>query len=229
MCPYPPHKEKGFHHNLKDCKDCSKNEKDRIFDELRVKKRDGIKRASAKKKTEAQSSALFSATFGNKVRTTVFADIGADETLMDSVMLAKMRDEGLDITIEKVEPPRTFNMEARNPDGSATTISCDQVVTIYTQLHIRHGSAHILRGLRWLVTPQAVEEPLLGHPVLESLGPDCHKVLTGAAERLGGNVDISTVIGNQEDFGNGRIGRVLEGVFHADGRADDADLDDNDG
>jgi len=229
VCPYPPHKEKGFRHYLKDCKDCPKEQKDKLFEELRSNKNNGVKRTSEKNDKYEQSSVIFSTTFGNKVRTTVCADIGAAASIMDSVMLRKLENANVDFKIEKLDPPRSFNMAANNPDGSETAISCDQAVTLDTQLHIRHGSALILRGLRWLVTSQAVGEPLLGRPVLEALGLDCHKVLAAAADRFGGTVDISTLVGNQATFSPGRIGRVLDGVFHADGGADDADLDDDDG
>lgn len=50
-----------------------------------------------------------------------------------------------------------------------------------------------------------------------------------AAERHSGSVDDSTLVGNQFDHHSGRIGRVLDGVFEADGGADDADPDDDDG
>ena len=72
-------------------------------------------------------------------------------------------------------------------------------------------------------------EPLLGRPVLEALGLDCRKVLAAAADRHGGTIDVSKLVGNRIDFRRGRIGRVLEGIFHADGGADEADLDDDDG
>lgn len=153
--------------------------------------------------------------------------MGAEATLRDTSMLAKIKKSGVDVQIEKLKPIRTFGMAASNPDGSKTTISCDQAVTIDTQLHIRNRSALVLRGLRWLVTPQALGEPLLGRPVLEALGLECHKVLAAAADRHGGTVDASTIIGNQSDFGSDRIGRVLDGVFHADGGANDADLNDD--
>lgn len=120
-------------------------------------------------------------------------------------------------------------MADTSSNGFATKISCNQAVTIDKQLHIHHGSAIILRGLIWLVIPQALGEPLLGRPVLEALGLDCHNVLTTAAERHGGNVDVSTLVGNQSDFRTGLIDRVLEGVLGSDGGADDADLDEDDG
>lgn len=45
ICPYPPHKDKGFRHYLKDCKDCPSDVKDKLFEELRCKK-DFIKRTA---------------------------------------------------------------------------------------------------------------------------------------------------------------------------------------
>lgn len=102
-------------------------------------------------------------------------------------------------------------------------------LAIDIDLHIRHDSGLVLRNLRWLVTPQAVEEPLLSRPLLEALGFDCHRVMRAAADRLGGSVDVCTLAVNEADFGTGRIGRIVDGVFHADGGTGDADLDDDDG
>ena len=217
------------------CKDCPNDENDKLFEELWSGKKSGINgapgtaAASGNSKNETKSSVIFSATFCKKVRPTVCADIGADATLMGRAMLEQIKKAEIDLQLEKLTPPRTFNMAARDPDGSATTICYDKAATIGTQLHIRHGSARIVRGLRWLFTRQTVGEPLLGRPVLEVLGLHCHKVLAAAVDRLGGIVDVSALVGNQSDFVSGRIGRVLDGVFHADGGAGDADLDDSDG
>lgn len=120
-------------------------------------------------------------------------------------------------------------MAARNADGTPTATSCEQAVTVDTQLHIRHGSELIFCRLHWIVTAQGVGEQLLGRPYLETMCLDCHEVLAAAADRLGDTVDISTLVGNQTDHTPGRIGRILDGIFQADGGADDADLDEDDG
>lgn len=65
--------------------------------------------------------------------------------------------------------------------------------------------------------------------MLESLGIDCHKELAGAADRHCGVLDIAMLVGNQADHSNGRIGRIVDGVFHAEGGTNDADLDQDDG
>ena len=87
VCLWPPHKEKGLRHYLKDCRECPKEEKDKLFDKLRAGKKETVRRTNAHGANETQSSVIFSATFAEKVRTTVCADIGADTTIMDAKML----------------------------------------------------------------------------------------------------------------------------------------------
>lgn len=227
--PYPPHKEKGLRHYLKDCRDCPKDKKNKLFEELRSKKKEGVKRTTDPRSFEKESSVLFTATLDGKYRTTVCADIGSAATLMDSKTLNTVQKAGVSAIVLKLNPPRKFEMAAKNPDGTPTIITCTHSATIDTELHIRHGSALVLRNLRWLITPQAVDEPLLSRPLLEALGFDCHQVMRSASDRFGGSVDVSTLVGNGSDFASGRVGRIIDGVFHADGGADDADLDDDDG
>lgn len=229
VCPYPPHKAKGLRHFLKDCRDCPKDQKDKLFEEFRASKKDTVKRTTEICGHDTGSSVMFTATLDGKFRTTVCADIGSATTLMDTGTLDKMQKAGVDATVVKLDPPRNFEMAAKNLDGSLTTITCTHAATIDTELHIRHGSALVLRNLRWLITPQVVDEPLLSRPLLEALGFDCHKVMQAAADRFGGSVDVSTIVGNGSDFVSGRVGRIIDGVFHADGGGDGADLDDDDG
>lgn len=155
ICLYPPHKAKGFRHYLKDCRDCPDDQKDKLFEEICEHKNRAIKRTTPKAE-ETPSSVIFSATFAEKVRTTVCADIGACASLMDSEMLSKFEKAGVEAEIKTLPRPVTFNMAAKNADGTDNSIMCARTVTIDTQLHIRHGSALILRGLHWFVTPQMV-------------------------------------------------------------------------
>ncbi|CAN8075453.1 unnamed protein product, partial [Agarophyton chilense] len=175
------------------------------------------------------STVLFTATLDEKFRTTVCADIGSAATLMDTSTLERARKAGVDASVVKLVPPRKFEMAAKNPGGSPTIIECTHAATIDTELHIRHGSALVLRNLRWLVTPQIVDEPLLSRPLLGALGFDCQKVMQAAADRFGGSVDVSSILGNKCDFGTSRIGRIIDGVYHADGGIEDADLNADDG
>ena len=64
ICIWPKHKEQGVRHYLRDCKDCPKYEKDKLFDDLWKRKTGGIKRTSNKDSVEIDesTSTIFSAT-----------------------------------------------------------------------------------------------------------------------------------------------------------------------
>lgn len=119
-------------------------------------------------------------------------------------------------------------MAASLPNGDAAPPICTKVLTIDTELHIRHGSALTLRRVRWLVTDQTVGELLLGRPVLKKLGLNTRDILAAAAEKHSGVVDLYDVLYSKPEP-KGKVSRILEGFYHSHGGADDADLDDKDG
>ena len=229
LCLWEHHNKKGIRHYLRNCKECPKEIKDRLFEEHRSKKNDGAKRATDTMDEEARS-VVFTATFGDRHRANICADTCSDDNILDKHMLLQFKKAGVEYALEDLARPRTFDMAADLPNGKRASITCDQVVTVDTELHIRHGSALVLRGVRWLVTDQAVGDPLLGRPLLEALGLNTRDILAAAAERHSGVVDVSTFFGTGSDHSpSGKVARILEGVFHADGGADDADLDEDDG
>ncbi len=121
-------------------------------------------------------------------------------------------------------------MAACNPGGKRAKLVCTGSLVLDAELHIRHGTDLTLRGIRWIVTDQTVGEPLLGRPLIEALRLNTRNILAAAAEKHSGAVDVATLFGtNPEVSQDGRISRVLEGVYHAAGGPDDADLDNNDG
>lgn len=228
VCMYSPHKGKGFRHYLEECRDCPEDQKDELFEEFREQKKDTARRTSALDIKDKHSTVLFSGTFVGRVRTTVCPDIGFAVTLMDADMLSRIEKADHDVQAERLDPPRQFDMAAENLDGFATTIACDHAVTLDIHLHIRHGSALLLRGLCWLVRAQFLDEPLFGRPLQKGIRLDCCKVLFAAADTHGGTVDVSAFIANSSVKSLNRIGRVPDGVFHADGGADNADFGDDD-
>lgn len=150
--------------------------------------------------------------------------------MMDNRMLKELKQARVELKVERLPQPRIFDMAACTADGKKASITFKKAVIVDTELHIRHGSALVLRGTRWLVTDQTVGEPLLGRPILEALRLNARKTLAAAAERHAGEVDVAKLFGTDpETETNGKISRVLEGVYHADGGADDTDLDENDG
>lgn len=138
-----------------------------------------------------------------------------------------MKKAGVDYTVQDLLRPRQFEMAAYLPDGNQASITCIKVLTVDTELHIRHGPALTLRGVRWLITDQTVGEPLLGRPVLEFLGLNTRDILAAAAEKYSGVVDIPDILDAIPEP-KGKVSRILEGVYHADGGVDDDDLDEDD-
>ena len=193
-----------------------------------MKKKNDAKRTTDSN-NDAPKSVIFTATFGERHRATICADTCSDDNILDRYMLQAFKKAGVEHTVEELPRPRTFNMAAHLPNGKPAPLTCRQVVTADTELHIRHGSALILRGVRWLVTDQAVGDPLLGRPLLEALGPNTRDILAAAAEKHAGVVDVSALVGTDPaNAPSGRVARILEGVYHADGAADDADLEEED-
>ena len=229
LCLWEEHKKKGIRHYLRNCRECPKDVKDRLFEEHRARKKDGAKRTTDTNR-EDSTSVVFTATFGERHRASVCADTCSDDNILDLNILRDFKKAGVEHTLEDLIRPRTFYMAANLPDGKPAALTCKQVVTVDTELHIRHGSALTLRGVRWLVTNQAVGDPLLGRPILEALGLNTRDILAAAAEKHAGVVDVAALFGaGSYHKPRGKVARILEGVYHADGGADDADLDENDG
>lgn len=84
----------------------------------------------------------------------------------------------------------------------------------------------LLRNIQWKVTDQSVAEPLLGRPILKALGLNCEKTLGAEADRHAGYVDAAQhFVHDDHGKNSGRIGRILEGVLHADGGEKEFDDD----
>lgn len=227
LCLLPEHKEKGYRHYVKDCKACSPEMKQKLLAEHKSRTGGTAKRALAA--IPENSGVIFSATFGNKIRSTVCADIGADANILGNSMVKKFKESGVEFSVETLPTKSVFEMAASLPNGEPASLMCDKAVVVDTELHIRHGSALVLRGVRWLVTNQSVGEPLLGRPLLEALGLNTQEILSAAAEKYSGAVDVSTLMDKDDKPPKGRVARILEGVYHAKGGVDETDLNDEDG
>lgn len=112
---------------------------------------------------------------------------------MEGRPLAKIKKADAECQVQKLSPQRRLSIAASTLDGTVTVITCNRAVIVDTELHIRHGSALVLRGLWWIVTLQLAGEPLLGPSLLEAVGLDCQKIFSPAAERdhnEGGRADL---------------------------------------
>lgn len=94
---------------------------------------------------------------------------------------------------------------------------CAKAVSVDTGLHIRHGSALLIRSLEWLVTEQHVPEQLIGWPIQEALGSNTRELLAAAADRFAGSADVEKLLSATEDNTDGRLSGLREGVNHGDG------------
>jgi len=232
ICLYAPHKAHGIKNYMRDCKDCPEGEKKKLLHNHR-RSQDRVKRAhdkaqsahdaAANEEEEAPSGVMFTAVFGGKHRDTVCADTCASTNLMDSELLSKLELSGVSIQVENLPHPRVLLMAAELPDGNKAEILCRRVATIDTELHIRHGTALMLRNLRWNITDQRVGEPLLGGPMLEALGLNTRNILAAAAAKYSGTVDVTALVGDDTHYGESRISRVMDGIFHEDDGEDQED------
>ena len=229
ICLWEPHQKRGIRHRLKDCKSCPKDEKDRLFEQLRKRKTVKLTRQAHNHDKKADdNSVMFAATFGEKIKITVCTDTCADDNIMDSKTLATLESESVDMKVETLQKPRKFYMAASLPDGNPAVMIITKTVTLNMELHVRHGTAIVLRNMKWLVTDQHMTEPLIGRPILQALGLDARKILQSAADRLNGSFDFSSILQNDEKP-TGTVARLFEGIYHSSGGVDDHDLRDDDG
>ena len=220
VCLHPTHQKDGVRHYMSDCDLCTKEHAEKLLKENKERRK---KESQAKRVHNDQQGVLFRAKFAGAISESVCADIGADDNIMDEYLLNKIKSTSDAVQVEQLTLPRHFVMAAKLPDGSIPKISCSKIAIIDTELHIRHGTGQVLRNLRWFVTSQHVGEPLLGRPILEALGLSARNILAAAAEKYAGVANASELLENHEDHGAGRISRVLEGVFHADGTEESSD------
>ena len=129
-----------------------------------------------------------------------------DANILDSRTLAKLKEASVNHSVEYLPGPRSFDMAASTPDGKRAKLVCTRALVVDAELHIRHGTAIVLRGVRWLVTDQAVGGPPLGRPLLEALGLNARNIIAAAAEKHSGVVDMSSLFGTDPEVAQeGRI------------------------
>lgn len=95
------------------------------------------------------------------------------------------------------------------------------MLTIGTELHIRHGPALEMHGMRCIVTDHIVRNPLLGRPILETLGLNTRDIMVAAPEKYSGVVDVHDLLNPKHEL-KGKDARILEGLLHSSCGSDDA-------
>lgn len=77
-------------------------------------------------------------------------------------------------------------MSTNDGTGANSELKCTQVATMDTDVHIRHVKALKIRRPRWLVSEHDLPDPLLGRPLLYSLGLDVQKTLAAVSYKYAG-------------------------------------------
>lgn len=119
LCLWKPHADKRMRHYIrsKEC-DClealiEKYRKDKNTNSTPPGATPLVKKTKAQQSDDNdQSGVVFGATFGNKMRATIFADLGADFNLMDETLASKLENVGALESIETLTPPRELTMAA---------------------------------------------------------------------------------------------------------------------
>lgn len=222
VCLYPPHRKRGIKHRLKDCKDFPEDEKPTLLkayvEERRQKKAQRVQNEEEKRDDgEYDSAIVFKTVFGHRYHGEACVDNGADNNIIDQRTLQSIREAGVDVEVVDLNRLREFEMAACDVKGNKTKLVFLKQDRLDTELHIRHGSSLLLRNLVWLVTERYVTTPLLGRPILEALGINTRELLAAAADRFSGSVDADQMLATLDERGDGRVSRLMEGVFHSEG------------
>lgn len=130
---------------------------------------------------------------------------------------------GAKVSTVKLQPASRFCLAADSPDGTMAWLVCTHSATMDVDIRVRQGTSLKLRNPRWLVSYQRIPEPLLVRPLLEFLGLNTSEILATASDRSAGIVDVRHLNNMEKIEGEGRVSRVLDGVFHVDGDVDVAD------
>lgn len=207
---------------MRNCAECPLEKRKEILPEYHAKRKleKSAKRATHEGAPTASSSVIFSADFVVAVVESLCADIGADANLMGADLLPRISSSNGKVVVENLIPKKIFNLAAEAPDGTSLRLTCEKVVTMDVDVHIRHGTALKIRNVRWLISEQRVPEPLLGRSILEFLGLNTAEFLAAAPNRSTGVIDAKNLAELDQSLGEGRVSRVLEGVFHVDGNDD---------
>lgn len=82
-------------------------------------------------------------------------------------------------------------MAAEDESRSLVKIKYDKKITFDMELHIWHGISLMLRDVGWDGTAQAVSEPLIRRPVVETLGFNTSSILAATVDQYIGLLSFS--------------------------------------
>lgn len=128
LCLWKPHTDKGIRHKLANCQKCTKEEKDKPSDELRKWKANPARRVHLPLSDQTEKGIIFSAVFGNNIRSHVVADTEAEANIMNSSLIMNLEQSSTDLKIEKLSSPVIVNNAAESHDGTSSKLICTKLI-----------------------------------------------------------------------------------------------------
>lgn len=127
FCLWQPHREKFLRHLMLDCTQFPKKKKKSFLADLwdRRMRSKGAKRTVVQSVSDAPYTVLFTAPFEERVLETLCANIGTDANFIDQRLIDQIFSSGADVAFEELFPSKVFYLSARAPDGSPSTLICE--------------------------------------------------------------------------------------------------------
>lgn len=227
ICPYEPHKSKGYHHWLKDCTACTEEEKTALFKQLADEKaatgpskstRGQKQRDDPKHPVAGRLQPTIGKTISSSFTVTLCdgnecmaaqgrADDGSDESIVSSTVAEKAVLNGIG-KLTKIDP--VFLQVALKQGDNAEKFTFSRTWTPpRTVLQLLVGPLALV-NVTYLVADAdlAAESLLIGLPVLQHLGVDTKTLLEERRDRLDG-ADCSAVKAATSGSGGGRVSRLM--------------------
>ena len=228
------------HHYLKDCKINPKELTKELLAKWRKKGKKG--RSGNEDKTDsgkedkninalkadgqASNSALFSGSFASgAIETMILTDQGSDTNLISTELFHEIRKAGGITHVAHLVPPQIFIGV-----GANAQVTCALKVQADVDLSIRHGSALLLRNVKWKVCNEPMKIPLIGRPLLDSIGCNNEHVLIAISDRNAGVIDTTEMSQEPETAApDPKVAALLEeAIFHSAGGCEKDGLESED-
>lgn len=109
-------------------------------------------------------------------------------------------------------------------------VKCALKIQTDVYLRIRHGSALFLRNVKWKVCNEPVDTPLIGRPLLDSIGCSKQEILLSISNNNAGIIDTSELCQQSEkESTDSKVAALLEeAIFHSAGGCEKDGLEGDD-
>jgi len=232
-CLYEPCRKKGGRHFLNKCPTCPPEERSKLIEEYRAKKKKRTTHEDIKGRVHLLTSdqidshsALFHASFADgRIESVVLTDQGSDVNLISPNLFKLLIKEKGTVSSRELIPNHKYKGV-----GQESIVLCTHIVKAHVLLKIRHANHLLLRNVEFLVSKQETEHTIIGRPLLESIGCDNKSLLAAAVDKYGGVIEASEVVANDENNPEaGSISVLLDdGVYHSAGGFEADGLEEDD-